>query len=100
MIDKKPAVGRILFRTSVRMHGHFQRYGTIVKVNPKSVAYARAGWGKPRLLYLYSIAAVCDTEDEAAALEAFDKRARHVVNDTIRRFQFEAQVLTNSVPKG
>jgi len=99
MIDKKPAVGRILFRTSPLWGGHFARCGVITRAGDKTVAYVRRKNAKPGMLYTLSVAAVCDTEDEAATLEAFDRRARETISDTIDRFRFEAAVLTNSVRK-
>ena len=96
MIDTKPAVGRILFTTSFYRHGHFRRVGRITKVTPKTVGYLNKHGGETRSSAL-SVTAVCDTEEEAARLEAFDTRARAAVNDLVRRFQFEARALTNQI---
>lgn len=71
MIDKIPAVGRIVLRDSIFRGGFCAKAGKIVKVTKAGCSYSDGRYG---VTSLRNIAAVCDTEAEEEALLAFDKR--------------------------
>lgn len=67
MIDKKPAVGRIIFGEAANQDQILgPRLGPIVKISGQRIVY-RDDSGKERLIY--KIGAACDTVEEADDLQ-------------------------------
>jgi hypothetical protein len=77
MIDKKPAVGRILVLESNMRHGFFVKGGKILRLTNKSVVIEYPDWLSEEwgTRTVRTFAAVCDTEEEEARLLAFGKQA-------------------------
>lgn len=74
MIDKKPAVGRIILLESNLRDGHFGKMGHITKVANKRIYFVSPkkeedDTEKEQQTYLFS--AVCDTMEEAKMLQEF-----------------------------
>ena len=77
MIDLKPAVGRIVVRQSIMRDEYFRRGGVITKLTHFSIFY-KATENSPVVFTKRrtGIAAICDTQDEADKLLAFDREMR------------------------
>lgn len=76
MIDRKPAVGRILVRQSILRDEYFRPGGVIVRLTQFSIFYKAFEEAPVVNITRTSAAAICDTQEEADKLLAFDREMR------------------------
>ena len=76
MIDRKPAVGRLLLRESGLMHGFVGRGGVITKISGSRIYYQREhiDGTDAGITYVSLYTAICDTREEYDALLTFEKK--------------------------
>ena len=76
MIDRKPTVGRILVQQSILRDEYFRGGGVIVRLTQFSIFYRAFEEAPVVNIKRGSAAAICDTQDEADKLLAFDREMR------------------------
>jgi hypothetical protein len=69
-------VGRIVLPESYLRDGFVRIGGVIKSITPKMLTYVDAGDGRSKTIKLSSVAAICDSPEEAQRLQAFERRVR------------------------
>ena len=102
MIDRKPAVGRLVLRESHLLNGLVGRGGVITSLAKTRINYDHAhSFGPPTPKYITKFSFCCDTQEEYDALIALDEaciRARYDLYKQQRKDLDLFIVANNAVP--
>lgn len=95
MIDKNPAIGRIIIlkRDPKVYRGHFAGYGGIITREPKTQIYFKDKNG--RETFARNFVAICDTEEEAQSILKLSQEASNAFEAWEDKYKVKLSKLVN-----